>query len=249
MRAELPEAAVKPEIDLSGLSREQLDEMVLAGREVVDVHRVLAKTKDNIVGEILRGQGKFFEWDHYPKGDVYDHETHAQYYYHAHALDQRFEGEHGHFHTFMRPKGMPKGVKPAAVPNYKKPKDPNDELSHVIAISMDKHGAPFRLFTVNRWVTGEVWYTGEDVLRMLDRFVIDHARPSWPVNRWITGMVRLFRPQIEQLIKKRDRTVADWQAKHPDRDVFEDRELEITSYVDVSIDEQVKAVTARLRQG
>ena len=33
-------------------------------------------------------------------------------------------------------------------------------------------------------------------LEALDRFDIDHAYPSWPVNRWLTAMVRLFRPQM-----------------------------------------------------
>ncbi len=51
--------------------------------------RVVAKTGGNIVGEALRGQGTFYEWNHYPKGDVYDSETHPQYYYHAHAAGQR----------------------------------------------------------------------------------------------------------------------------------------------------------------
>lgn len=246
MRAALPEAAVKPDIDLSGVTRARLEDMAEAGHEVANVHRVLAKTGDNVVGEVLRGQGTFFEWDHYPKGDVYDPETHAQYYYHAHASDQRFPGEHGHFHTFMRPRGMPDDVAPADVADYQPPADPNAALSHIIAISMDKHGLPFRLFTVNRWVTGEVWYDGEDVIAMLDHFDIDHTKPSWPVNRWIGAMVRLFRPQIEDLIRKRDATIAAWQAQHPERNVFEDRGLEVTSYVDIAIDDQVAAVTGTL---
>ena len=243
MRAALPEAAVKPELDFADLNRDRLNEMAESGHEVLNVHRILAKTGDNIVGEVLRGQGTFFEWDHYPKGDVYDQETHSQYYYHAHTKDQRFAGEHGHFHTFMRPRGMPAGVTPAKVPGFKPPKDPNDALSHIIAVSMDKQGLPFRLFTVNRWVTGEVWYTAEDVIAMLDHFDIDHARPSWPVNRWVGGMVRLFRPQIEELLHRRDARVAEWAAEYPDRDVYEDRALEVTSYVDISIDEQIAAVT------
>jgi hypothetical protein len=246
MRSALPEAAVKPDIDLSGVTRERLGEMAAAGEAVVNVHRVLAKTGDNVVGEVLRGQGTFFEWDHYPKGDVYDPETHGQYYYHAHASDQRFSGEHGHFHTFLRPRGMPEGVTPAQVADFTPPKDPNDALSHLIAISMDKGGFPFRLFTVNRWVTGETWYSADDVIAMLDQFDIDHTKPSWPVNIWVGGLIRLFRPQIETLIRKRDQTVADWQAQHDSENVYEDRDLEVTSYVDISIDEQVTAVTRAL---
>ena len=234
------------EIGFEALSRGELEAMAAAGQEVVEIHRILAKTNDNVVGELLKHQGTFYEWDHFPKGDVYDHETHGQYYYHAHAADERFEGEHGHFHTFLRPKGMPPGVKPADIPEYVAPKDSNDALSHLIAISMTKAGFPFRLFTVNRWVTGEVWYRADDVCTLIDYFKIDHAWPSWPVNRWISAMVRLYRPQIVDLIQARDRTVAGWQAEKPGTDVFEDRGFEITSYLDVSVEDQVRAVARAL---
>src|SRR3546814_9593792 len=66
----------------------------ISGAEGVEIRRVLAKTGDNLVGELLKHSGTFYEWDHYPPGDVYDHETHGQCYYHAHAADQRFENEH-----------------------------------------------------------------------------------------------------------------------------------------------------------
>lgn len=230
----------------AGLSREALEAMLAAGREVIEVHRVLAKTGDNVVGELLRDQGTFYEWDHYPKGDVYDQESHSQYYYHAHPEDQRFPDEHGHFHTFLRPKGMPAGIAPAPLPASPQPKDPNDALSHLIAIAMTKGGTPFRLFTVNRWVTGEVWYRGADVIAMLDRFAIDHARPSWPVNRWIGALLALFRPQAVALLQARDATVAAWEKRSLEIDVYEDRALEVTSYLDISIDRQVRAVVAAL---
>ena len=92
-------------------SEDQLIAMHQAGAEVLECYRVLAKAKANTVGELLRGQGEFLEWDHYPKGDVVDWETHSQYYYHAHPKKNR-PGEHGHFHTFLRYKGMPGGAKP-----------------------------------------------------------------------------------------------------------------------------------------
>ncbi len=228
--------------DLADLPTEELERLAEAGHEVVEAHRVLAKTGDNIVGELLRGHETFYEWDHYPPGDVYDKETHAQYYYHAHVMEERFENEHGHFHTFLRPGGMPPGIAPAPVPGYKPPKDPDDALSHLIAVAMSPEGFPFRLFTVNRWVTGEVWYKADDVAAMLDYFKIDHARPSWPVNRWITGMVRLYRPQILELLQARDRAVAAWVKKGAVKDVYEDRDLEVTSYMDISVEDHVRAV-------
>ncbi len=232
--------------NLADLPTDELERMAAAGHEVVEVHRILAKMGDNIVGELLRGHETFYEWDHYPPGDVYDRETHGQYYYHAHIEEERFENEHGHFHTFLRPGGMPPGVAPHPVPGYKPPKDPDDALSHLIAVAMTPAGFPFRLFTVNRWVTGEVWYKADDVSALLDYFKIDHAQPSWPVNRWISGMVWLFKPQILELLQARDRAVATWAENDGVKDVYEDRNLEVTSYLDISVETQVRTVAQLL---
>ena len=131
-------------VDFSKLSDERIEGLAEAGAEVLEVFRVLAKSGDNVVGELLRDTGTFYEWDHYPAGDVYDSESHSQHYYHAHAADER-PGEHGHFHTFVRPKGMPMGMKPAPLDDYEAPEDPDDELSHIIGISMDPQGLPIRL--------------------------------------------------------------------------------------------------------
>lgn len=248
MRSEtiISQAEFDSDCALESLSLGALEVMAAAGAEVVEIHRVLAKTGDNLVGELLKHNGTFYEWDHYPPGDVYDHETHGQYYYHAHAPDQRFGNEHGHFHTFVRPQGMPAGIRPAPVPGFVAPEDPNDALSHLVAIAMTPTGLPFRLFTVNRWVTGEVWYRADDVIRLLDVFKIDHAQPSWPMNRWISAMIALFKPQIAELLRMRDRKVADWQEQNPDTDVFEDRDLEVPSLLDISIERQVRQVSAAL---
>ncbi len=229
-------------IDWNRLSRPELTAMHEAATEVVLCQRVLAKTGDNVVSEILRDAGTFFEWHHYPKGDVYDAEYHAQYYYHAHPEGQRVPGEHGHFHVFLRPFGMPEGMKPAPLPDYKPARNRNDELSHLVGISMNGAGQAIRLFTTNRWVTGETWYSAEDVTAMLDRFVIDHARPSWPTNRWITAMMRLFRPQIAALLHQRDRRIAECAAQSRSRNVYEDRDLEVTSELGISVPDQIVAL-------
>jgi hypothetical protein len=234
-----------PAAALSNTTRADLERMSAAGQRILECYRVLRKTKDNIVGEILRDQGVFYEWQHYPKGDIFDHETHAQYYYHAHPVELR-GGEHGHFHTFLRPKGMPPGVRPAPLPDLAPPADDNAALSHLVAISMDRAGYPIRLFTTNRWVTGETWYDASSVIAMLDRFSIDHARPSWPVNIWITSMIRLFRPQIEELLRRRDAAIAAWRQKHPEANAYEDRHLEIASALDISVETRIAAIAAAL---
>ena len=223
-------------------SADHFDQMRRAAEELYELHRQLAKTGDNIVGELLKTESNFFEWDHYPAGDVYDRETHGQYYYHAHPTGNRAEEEHGHFHSFLRPLGMPEGIEPAPVSDFVPPEDPNDALSHLIAISMNSRGLPVRLFTVNRWVTGETWYKAPDVIAMLDHFAIEHTQPSWPVNYWISRIPWLFRPQVEDLIRARDRILENEMGSGKRDNILEDREIEVVSYCDISLEDQINAL-------
>lgn len=220
-----------------------------AGQVILESYRALQKAGLNLVGEVLRdslNKGEtFYELTHYPAEDVYDRDSHAQYYYHAHRGDI---GEHGHFHTFLRPAGMPAGVAPIAYPATDPWPQGDEALSHLVAIAMDDYGYPTCLFTTNRWVTAEAWYPADQVIRMLDRFVIDHAYPSWPVNRWISAMFVLFRPHIEPLLKRRDETVWAWAVAHPGEDIFEDRALDITSQMPVSVEETLAEVERILKK-
>ncbi len=234
-----------PRTVLETLPHEELVAMLAAGKEVLECTRVLKKTGDNIVGELLRDAGTFYQWQHYPKGDIYDRDSGGQFYYHAHSKTNR-PGEHGHFHTFLRASGMPKRVEPVPYAGDAVWPLGADSLSHLIAISMDPKGAPIGLFTVNRWVTGDAWYAAADVNAMVDLFEIDHARPSWPVNRWITAMVRLFRPLVKDLVIERDLIVAARQVARPGIDIYEDKSLEIISAADVSVERQVSRLRALL---
>jgi hypothetical protein len=240
LRPQLPEPIV-PNFD--SLPRSRLESMAAAGLEVRDCLRVLAKAELNTVGEVLRGHGPFTELEHYPPDDVFDRDSQAQYYYHAH---RGIAGENGHFHTFLRAPGMPAGAQPVAHAGSEPWPTGEEALSHLIAISMDAYGLPIGLFAVNRWVTAEAWYDAEDVIRMLERFVIDHAFPSWPVNRWIGATMRLFHPQIETLIRHRDASVDAWKLAYPEVDVFEDRRLEVTGELRISIDDQISSVLSAL---
>ncbi len=231
--------------DLKSLSRGALEGMLAAGEEAIECRRVLVDAGLNVVGEVLRGQGEFIEYEHYPKDDVFDAHSHAQYYYHAHRGDA---GEHGHFHTFLRAPGMPAGIAPVASHGAEPWPQGDRALAHLVAISMDAWGEPVALFAVNRWVTGDTWYRAADVIRMVDRFVIDHAWPSWPVNRWIGAMLRLFRPEIEALLRQRDRVIAAWAAEHPGSDPLEDRALEVTGRLAVSVEARVRSLRRALAQ-
>jgi len=243
--------------------------MGVAGESALDCLRSLASAGRSVVSEALgHADGGFYEWRHYPEGDVYDPETHAQYYYHAHPPAERAHGEHGHFHAFLRPRGMPSGVQPLMLPELAIPGAPaqpqgpvlpparqpnqgedNDKLSHLVAISMDARGSPIRLFTTNRWVTGETWYRAEDVVRMLDRFAVNTSSPSSMLNRWITAMFTLFRPQMRALLTARDAAVMTWRRRHRGKiHVFEDRRLDVASATAIDIEDQVRQLKAALRR-
>ena len=236
---------------------EQLERQMEAAQMVAETMRVLQKSNTNIIGEIISTSTSdadtYYEWEHLPPGDAYDLESHSQYYYHSHAKSEDgssiHDDEHGHFHTFMRAKGYPEGIEPVALPDYEPVEDLSDIVTHVIGVGMNEMGVPIRLFTVNRWVTGEIWHAAEDIIKMLDSFEIDDTRPSWPMNLWISNLVALYRPQIEVLIRQRDEAIAKWQAEHPDvENVYEDRNLEVTSHLDINLAEYVTNLEESLQE-
>jgi hypothetical protein len=224
--------------------------MTAAAALIDEARRELAGRNANIVSEVMAGEAAISDWRHYPEGEVYDPKSHAQYFYHAHPVRGRAVREHGHFHTFLRAEGMPVGVAPLLLPEVAvavapalPPQAPPlkrgimEEVSHLVAIAVEAQGEPIRLFTTNRWVTGETWYPAEDVIRMLDRFVVTEVDPSETLNRWLGAMLRLFRPQIAELLQLRDQAVMAWRRRRRTH-VFDDPALEITSSLDISIDAQ-----------
>jgi hypothetical protein len=221
-----------PEIPLVPPTAEALDDATrdglrTAGQTAQAAIGILKQEGLNLVSAILRDQGTFYEMNHYPEDDVYDPKSACQYYYHAHR-----EGEHGHFHTFVRRMSMPESLRPA--PGFKRseplPKR-DDELAHLVCISMDAYGLPQGLFSVNRWVSDESWYTADETIALLDRFRIDGGYPHFAVNQWLTQFMTSCRLQIAALLLHRDSIMDAWQRAHPERDVLEDRELEMTGYL------------------
>jgi hypothetical protein len=226
-----------------------------AAAVIRECRRALAARSSDIAREAVGGTAESPEdWRHYPTGDAYDPLTHSQYFYHRHSAMTADPGGHGHFHLFLRAEGMPKGMTPlllpeAAIANL--PMAPQaaplkrgerDEVSHLIAIALDARGEPIRLFTTNRWVTGETWYRAEDVIRMLDRFSVEAAEPSLLLNRWLGAMVRLFQPEIANLLRERDEAVMDPRRRRRRVDVFENPRLEVTSSLAIDLDARLATV-------
>jgi Domain of unknown function (DUF6969) len=234
---------------LKRLPQAEREVMHDAAVEATACMRALANSGTNPVTEILQGARVVEEWEHFPRGDVFDLSTSSQYYYHAHAAHERALNEHGHFHTFVRPKQLYPEIDPAAIAGNTNTNDQAAWITHLIGLSTDASGRPIRLFTTNRWVTDEVWYDSDDIIRMIDRFDITIDVPSREINRWLTCMVRMFRLQIADLIRERDARLADYRAAHPQRDVFEDRELQVISEIPVDLLAQLSAIEAAAGPG
>jgi hypothetical protein len=220
----------------------------------------LAARDSTLISEVSGGQGALDEWRHYPDGEVYDRATHAQYFYHRHPPASRAHpsapAEHGHFHLFLRGEGMPSGVTPLLLPELAVANAPaprqsaplrlgaSDRVCHLVALALDERGEPLSLFTTNRWVTGETWYRADDVIGMLDRFRVTGERPSTLVNRWLGAFVRLFRADIAQLLRQRDKAIVErrWRSR---ANALEDERLEITSSVAIDLEARLAAIERR----
>ena len=244
-----------------------LHERVAAAGTLRQCREALAARGGSVIGEAVangaQAAAEIVDWRHYPEGEVYDSATHAQYFYHQHpgslGLHPGERFERGHFHLFLRGEGMPAGVSPlvlpeaavapsaksACVPGHSAPlkRGGRDEICHLVAIAVDPQGEPIRLFTTNRWVTGETWYRAEDMVRMLGRFRLAGDAPSALLNRWLTALVTLYRSEIAGLLHQRDKAVMQrrWRWRG---NVLEDYRLEITSGLDIDLDAHLAAIKA-----
>ena len=223
--------------DLARLDDAEVSALAQAARRVREIEADLAARGGNVVARLLAEAGDgFYEWDHYPDGDAYDPDSESQYFYHAHAADQRFPGEHGHFHTFVRPFGLSH-----LLPDDDAP--PQSALTHLIAVSIDIDGRATRLFTTNRWVTAERWYPAATTVRLLPAFEMTGDTPASEVNGWLTALLRLYRSDIAALMTARDSRLAAGGGMVTEA-ALDDHAVEVTSLLEIDVPARVRAVEA-----
>lgn len=212
--------------------------------QVLQAQQLMTTNKGkNILHYALKKKRHYKSWDHYPKGDRIDHKTGSQYFYHCHR--ENYEStEHGHFHCFLRYKHIPKSIKPAPLSDWDRYMD--NPMTHLIAIGMNQIGQPIRLFTVNRWVTSEIWYAAEHTARFIKRYkmtLIDD--PYWQVlDRWVEGILHLFMPQILWLHQERDKKMLHHQEKNPLENPFMDHGIEELSEISIDLKQQIEWIIA-----
>jgi hypothetical protein len=204
-------------IDFSALSPARLAELRMAAAVFLDGDMEVRRRAGSVPALLAGGVAPKAR-RHYPPGDVYDFTSHAQFYFHVHR-----EGEGGHVHLFLRPKGMPSGLVPVTFAADA------DTPSHLVAIGFGVCGEPTEIFTTNRWVTAEAWYACDAVIRMMPHFRFTQASSHGLAGRWLEALLGLTAPLVEDLLAERDAAIADWTQAHPGTVVYDDPALEITS--------------------
>ncbi len=179
---------------------------------------------------LLTGGGRPVPCRHYPLGDVYDRDSHAQYYFHTHR-----QAEAGHIHLFLRARGMPPGLVPQVATADA------DPPCHLVAVGLGEDGWPETLFTTNRWVTGEAWYSAAAVAAMLPRFRPRGGGRLAALSLLLSSLVALAEPEVADLAMRRDAAVAAWAAGHGG-DPLEDERLEVTSQAPLDLGRLVASV-------
>jgi hypothetical protein len=170
----------------------------------------LERTSTNVI-DIVRDGHPLVPWRLYP-GDsgIFDRRTRYQFYFHSHGLDT----EASHFHTVRLF---------------------DDHTAHLIAISMTTDGWPQALFTLNLWAIGDAYETAGNLRRYVRDFHLAEAVGPPPLIRFVNLIFQAFGPQIEQLQEQKIEMLSRYRAVHPDRDIFEDRSLEILSRVEIDV--------------
>lgn len=178
-------------------------------KEMAFCQKILAKGGRNVVTETLKNIEALSTLKHYPEGEVFDPASGAQWFYHCHDIGGG-NGEHGHFHCFLRPEGA------------------SGPVHHLAAVGVNAYGRLVRLFTVNQWVVGDNWLDAEGTIALLPRFDVQMPDPSYLVNRWLTAVFAAYEAEIADLVRERDRRLV---AHRPPAGTSarEDHALEITS--------------------
>lgn len=176
------------------------------------------------LGDAL-GSGVPQAWQHYAADDGQATRPGGWFfYYHSHGRGAR--GEHGHFHVFVR---LPRGRARSA-----------PDFVHLVGIGVDARGLPVRLFTTNRWVTGEAWRSAPAMGRKFAQIVAAQPAAAAPLERWLHDLLVLFAPQIRLLLARRDQRVA----ARGGEGVLDDRHVYVLSCCRVSLTDQVAAIDA-----
>ena len=220
----------------------------LHAQRLVQVYQALARRGDHLLAPLLDGRPPV-QWAHYPDDDALYAQRRYQWYYHSHSLvDRPGAAEHGHFHLFARTDARRSVIDPAAEALFLKRLGAPDSAArtrHLLAIGMSSVGVPISLFTVNRWVTGDLLLSSANSLRLLEALSLDTGQPG--IDRLIISLVGLCMPQVRALFRERDRRLYARARRGPG--VLDDEALEVLSERAIDLDRRIASATRNQGRG
>lgn len=222
------------------LTRWKKNQLLQHAKLVLETQQAMQTPEgESIIHYALENHHQAEHSKHYPPGDRIDHSTGAQYFYHCHRENYVTE-EHGHFHCFLRYQQISKHIKPKKLADWDK--YINNPMTHLIAIALNRHSEPIRLFAVNRWVSEEIWYDANQTKGFIHRFQMTKKdNPYWQIlDQWIVGMLHLFALQIQWVNEQRDCFVTQQMLNDPSQNVFEQKEFEELSSIPINLHEHIQ---------
>lgn len=234
---------------MNPMSASTLERMEDAAESLLQCYVELSATGTHVLAEILDGSSPR-QWDHYPHDDVVDAVSGYQFFYHSHSPGDRDAlMEHGHLHVFARTDVHAKAIESDTETDFLSQlgEEPADARTiNLLCVALDAKGLPNRLFTVNRWVTGDHLASAAATRRLVVGFHVRSERYRLITN-WLQAFLHLFQPQVEQLLIERDRRLLELASDRISAGLLEDESVEILSSIDIDIDRQIQSLfkTAR----
>ena len=182
----------------------------------------MAEAETNPVLQVLNLNEILEENKKYPTELLHFNQTGWRAYYHCHPASRsgnhRFQGEHGHFHIFVR--------------THKNP----EEWSHLVALAMDSMGQPLGWFTVNHWVTAETWKSVSVLAKHLNSIAFSEQKTL--VERWLLSLLALSCEQVKSILDERDRVLKQYELKS-NNNIKQDKNIYILSAIPIVLTESL----------
>ena len=191
----------------------------------------MAEAETNPVLQVITPDLPLEENKKYPADLLQFNHTGWRAYYHCHpatrAGNHRFNGEHGHFHIFVRTQNEP------------------EKWSHLVALAMDNMGQALGWFTVNHWVTGETWQDSEILSEQLESIPYDqqeHQKQNISniVERWLLSLLAVSREQVKMVLHERDKILQQKELNQAESDIKQDKGIYILSEIPINLMDLLK---------
>ena len=149
---------------------------------LIDCINSFAQQETNPVLSVIPETGQIQQNCKYPDPVLQFSNAGLRCYYHCHEMAGRSTDEHGHFHIFI--------------------KTPDDQWSHIVALSMDDFGQPMQWFTVNHWVSGEQWLLAPGLQQAMHG--LQQPDQLSLTECWLMAMLKFYQHEIITLLDQRD---------------------------------------------